>query len=78
MAQAYQIDYPEFQKKLVASLRKAWQEIRSKRRQEGFYLFGIETDSDITDHPVTDGGRMAPGQREDPQTVANPGSARTR
>jgi hypothetical protein len=34
MAQAYQIDYPEFQKKLVASLRKAWQEIRSKIRPE--------------------------------------------
>jgi hypothetical protein len=63
------IDYEAFLSRLVVGLRSTWQEVRSKRPGEAFYLFGIETDSDITDlHPicnteeqfVADGGRNEP------------------
>jgi Domain of unknown function (DUF4303) len=69
MARNHVIDYEAFLSRLVVGLRKAWQEVRSKRTGETFYLFGIETDSDITDlYPlcnteeqfVADGGRRKP------------------
>jgi hypothetical protein len=49
MAKPHEIDYETFRENLVLALRKAWQEIRSRRPRETFFLFGIETDSDITD-----------------------------
>jgi hypothetical protein len=49
MARHYVIDYEAFLPRLVAGLRKAWQEVRQQRPNETFYLFGLETDSDITD-----------------------------
>jgi hypothetical protein len=49
MAQHHVIDYDSFLTRLVSGLRKAWQEVRSQRPDETLYLFGIATDSDITD-----------------------------
>jgi hypothetical protein len=53
MAKPHIIDYKSFLPRLVAGLRKAWQQVRRQRPGETFYTFGIETDSDITDlNPV--------------------------
>jgi hypothetical protein len=69
MAKPHEIDYQAFLPRLVTGLRQAWQEVRSQRPGETFYLFGIETDSDITDlYPlcntleqyVADGGGPEP------------------
>jgi len=69
MATPHIFDYDSFLPKLVSALRKAWQEVRAQRPRETFYLFGIETDSDITDlYPlcnteeqyVADGGSPRP------------------
>jgi hypothetical protein len=49
MAKHHVIDYETFLPRLVAGLRKAWQQVCRQRPDETFYLFGIETDSDITD-----------------------------
>jgi hypothetical protein len=49
MAKHHVIDYETFLPRLVAGLRKAWQQVRRLRPGERFYLFGVETDSDITD-----------------------------
>jgi hypothetical protein len=49
MAKPHVIDYNSFLPKQVSALRKAWQEVRAQRPGETFYLFGIETDSDLTD-----------------------------
>jgi hypothetical protein len=49
MAKHHVIDYDTFLQRLVAGLRKAWQQVRRQRPDETFYTFGIETDSDITD-----------------------------
>jgi hypothetical protein len=49
VAKPHEIDYDAFLARLVAALRKAWQQVLSQRPGETFYLFGIETDSDITD-----------------------------
>jgi len=49
MAKHHVIDYDSFLPRLVAGLRKAWQEGRRQRPDETFFAFGIETDSDITD-----------------------------
>jgi hypothetical protein len=49
MANHRVIDYETFLPRLVAALRKAWQEVRRQRPNETFYAFGVETDSDITD-----------------------------
>src|SRR5262245_32133585 len=49
MAKQHVIDYETFLPRLVAALRTAWQDVRSKHAGETFHLFGIETDSDITD-----------------------------
>ena len=49
MARHHVIDYTRFLPRLVAGLRKAWQQVRRQRPDETFYTFGIETDSDITD-----------------------------
>jgi hypothetical protein len=48
-AEQHVIDYESFPRRLVAGLRKAWQQVRRQRPNETFYTFGIETDSDITD-----------------------------
>jgi hypothetical protein len=49
MAKHHVIDYETFLARLVAGLRKAWQEVRRQRPDETFYTFGVETDSDLTD-----------------------------
>jgi hypothetical protein len=49
MAKHHVIDYDTFLPRLVAGLRKAWQQVRRQRPDETFYTFGVETDSDITD-----------------------------
>lgn len=49
MSENHLIDYPKFQERLVEALRSAWTEIRQQRPTETFYLFGLETDSDLTD-----------------------------
>jgi len=49
MAKHHALDYETFLSRLTASLRKAWEQARRQRAGESFYLYGIETDSDITD-----------------------------
>jgi Domain of unknown function (DUF4303) len=49
MAKHHVIDYDSFLPRLVAGLRKAWQQVRQQRPDETFYTFGVETDSDTTD-----------------------------
>jgi hypothetical protein len=69
MARHHVIDYDAFLSRLVMGLRNAWQEVRSKRPGETFYLFGIETDSDITDlYPLcnTEEQFAAEGGRREP------------
>jgi hypothetical protein len=41
------INYDTFLPRLVAGLRKAWEEVRRQRPGETFYMFGIATDSDV-------------------------------
>jgi len=48
MASHHVIDYESFLSRLVAGLRKAWQEARAQRGDETFYMFGVQTDSDVT------------------------------
>ena len=43
------MDLKTFSSLLVDRLRDAWMEVRRQRPHETFYVFGIETDSDITD-----------------------------
>jgi hypothetical protein len=49
MAKHHVIDYDTFLPRLVAGLRKAWTHARRQHPDETFYMFGICTDSDITD-----------------------------
>jgi hypothetical protein len=49
MAKHHAIDYETFLPRLGAGLRKAWEQARREHPHETFYLFGICTDSDITD-----------------------------
>lgn len=49
MVPRHVIDYDSFLSRLVAALRKTWQEVRARRSDETFYMFGIQTDSDVTD-----------------------------
>jgi hypothetical protein len=49
MAKHHVIDYETFLPRLVAGLRKTWEQARRGHPDETFYLFGICTDSDITD-----------------------------
>ena len=49
MAKQHVIDYETFLPRLGAGLRKAWEQARRKHPDETFYVFGICTDSDITD-----------------------------
>ena len=47
MTDEHTIDYASFQTRLVAALRAAWEEVRQQRANETFYMYGIETDSDV-------------------------------
>jgi len=49
MAEHHVIDYDGFQTRLISGLRKAWEEVRAQRPNETFRVFGVATDSDITD-----------------------------
>jgi len=48
MASHHVIDYESFLSTLVTGLRRAWQEARVSRPDETFYMFGVQTDSDVT------------------------------
>ena len=48
MASHHVIDYDSFLSRLVAGLRNAWQEVRAQRADETFYMFGVQTDPDVT------------------------------
>ena len=49
MAKHHVIDFEKFLRRLTAGLRNAWEQARREHPNETYYLFGICTDSDITD-----------------------------
>jgi hypothetical protein len=49
MAKHHVIDFEKFFRRLTVGLRKTWEQARREHPNETYYLFGICTDSDITD-----------------------------
>lgn len=48
MPKHHEIDYASLQSRFAAALREAWQNVRKLRPSETVYMFGLETDDDIT------------------------------